>query len=544
MTGAASLLVRARKIYTQIHDSEPCCAVAIQDDRIIATGAEFNGLDEYIGSDTRVIDEPDGVVFPAFDDTHSHLMFAASSQFDVPVHLAKDIPSMLDMLRTRASETPPGKWIFTTANWQEYNLVEQRFPSLQELDDVSVDHPILVKRGGHNMVANTFALRLAGITESSKNPAGGVIGRDKDGFLNGVLQDNALAPIFAKVPHPSVEQQLAGIESATKSYAATGIGCVRDCAVFANQMPLLKAALDSGRIHVRLRALIAAIGLSTVAAVEQLLDEIEQWRALDSNEWLKVWGVKFAFDGGIEACATEEPYVGRPDHGCCGPTNFRGTLTWDPEILTEAMDLVLRRGWRIGTHAVGDRAVRILLDIYETLYKRHPDLPTGSLVMEHGCLSNDEQRARAIKLGIPVTVQHPLLHDVAGIQSLYIGQDRQSHIFPVRQWIDEGGDISAGSDYPVGAYGIIHSIWGLTTRHTVLGVLGPEHAITVPEALGLHTVQAAKLHREGASRGRVLPQYLADLTVWSQDLLTSKPDELHDAQLKMTIVGGKIVYLA
>ncbi|KAM0227286.1 hypothetical protein ACHAPO_011641 [Fusarium lateritium] len=542
MTSYASLVIRAQTIHTQVPALGLCRVVAISEDRIVAVSPKPHGLDGYIGPNTVVLDEPNSTVLPSFDDTHTHLMFAAMSQFDVPVHLAKNIPSMLDMLCQRAASTPIGEWIMTTANWQEFNLEEQRFPTRQELDNVSTQHPIIVKRGGHNIVANSVALDLAGITDKTVSPEGGVIGRDNDGNLNGLLQDNALTPLFAILPQPSFEESVRGIESASKSYAATGIGCVRDCAVFANQMKLLKAAHDEKRLHVRLRVLIAAIGMTTVAEIESLLDEVEQWRCLDTDPWLQVWGIKFSIDGGIEASATESPYLARPDHGCCGPTDFRGTLTWDPDTLEEAMEMVLHRGWRIGTHAFGDRAVRVLLDVYQSIMKRCPDIPSGSLVIEHGGLAHSDQRARAIRLGIPVTVQHPLLHDAAGIQSQYIGEERESHLFPVRQWIDEGADISAGSDYPVGAYGAMNSVWGLTTRQTVLGVLGPEHAISRQEAIDLHTTRAAKLTKEEQHRGRIRPGFLGDLTVWPSDPLIVQPEELLHLQPSYTIIGGTIVY--
>ncbi|KFH63769.1 hypothetical protein MVEG_10462 [Podila verticillata NRRL 6337] len=538
----ASLLLRAQAVYTQTEGSEPYRAVAIDGEHIIGLSADSHGLDMYIGPDTRIIDEPSATILPSFDDTHTHLMFAALSQTSVPVHLAKDIPSILSMLRDRAAQTLPGEWILTTANWQEYNLVEKRFPTLQELDTVSTVHPILVKRGGHNMVANSIAMKLAGIKADAQSPEGGVIGRNEDGTLNGLLQDNALGPILAISPQPSTEEFIAGIEGASKSYAATGIGCVRDCCVFANQMPVLKATYDAGKLHVRVRALVAALAMKSVAEVESLLDEMEQWRSLDSNPWLRVWGVKFILDGGIEASATEEPYVGRPDHGCCGPTDFCGTLTWEPDILVEAMDAVLRRGWRIGTHAFGDRAVRILLDVYEKLQKRNPNLPAGSLVMEHGGLAVAEERARAVRMGIPVTVQHPLLHDAAGILSEYIGLERDSHIYPVRQWIDAGAEVSGGSDYPVGGYGAMLSVWGMTTRQTVIGVLGPEHAISVQESITLHTTQAAKLTKEQDIRGCILPGRYADLTVWSRDPLAIDVSELQELQPRYTIIGGKVIH--
>ncbi|MCC9306078.1 amidohydrolase family protein [Kitasatospora sp. RB6PN24] len=138
------------------------------------------------------------------------------------------------------------------------------------------------------------------------------------------------------------------------------------------------------------RPLVSALGFTRTAQVEELLDVMEDWRGT-SDQWLSVWGVKFGLDGGLEAGATEEPYA--CDH------SYSGVLMWEPDALVEAVEAVVRRGWRVGTHAYGDRAVRTLLDVYERVLERNPGLPAGTLVMEHGGLAGPEQRARAVALG-------------------------------------------------------------------------------------------------------------------------------------------------
>lgn len=199
-------------------------------------------------------------------------------------------------------------------------------------------------------------------------------------------------------------------------------------------LPVLRAARKAGALGVRVRALVSAIGLCDAAEVGQLLDAMEPWRE-PGDDWLSVWGVKFGIDGGIEAGALEQPYASR-DCYC-------GSLNWEPEALADAVDAVVRRGWRVGTHAWGDRGLRVLLDVYEEVLRRHPGLPAGTLVIEHGGLARPEQRARAIKLGLPVTVQHPLLHDAAGAQIREWGADRVADLFPLREWLDEGALLTA-----------------------------------------------------------------------------------------------------
>jgi predicted amidohydrolase YtcJ len=217
-------------------------------------------------------------------------------------------------------------------------------------------------------------------------------------------------------------------------------------------------------------------------------------------------------------------------------------VLWEPDALEQAIERVVRRGWRVGTHAYGDRAVRILLDVYERVLASNPGLPPGTLVVEHAGLAGPAQRARAVALGVPVTIQHPLLHDTAEVETGYWGPARVEELFPVREWIDAGAVVAAGSDFPVGPYGAMISVWGMVTRETVAGVRGAHHAVTRDEAIALHTVEAARLLNESETRGTLAPGHLADYTVWPADPLTLGLDQLRDLMPTQTVLGGRIVH--
>jgi predicted amidohydrolase YtcJ len=529
----ADVVIRASEAHTLAAADDPRYrAVAVRGDRIIALATEYDGLNDLVRTDTRVIDAPCGVVLPTFDDTHTHLIFAAQAVHDVPVHKAKDIAEFLRLIRDRAALTPPGEWIRTTTNWQELDLTERRMPTATELDRATDKHPVLVKRGGHNAVANTYALQLAGVTEETPTPPDGVIGRDDDGTLDGRLIDAAMGLVERFYPVPDDEQRMSGLDVASHDYAATGIGTVRDCAVPLHDLDVLLRTHNAGRLGARVRAVVIAEGRSDLAQLDELLDGLEPWRYL-ADPWLQVWGIKFVLDGGLEAAATEAPYV-------CG--EHCGLLMWDPPVLTEAVERVVRRGWRVGTHAYGDRAVRILLDVYQEVLERNPWTPPRSLVMEHAGLAGPEQRARAVALGIPVTIQQPLLHDTAEVEIGYWGQERVAQLFPAREWIDEGALVTAGSDFPVGSYGAMQSIWGMVTRQTVAGIQGPEHAITRDEGIRLHTTAAVELLGEDHLRGRLVPGKLADMTIWPKDPRSCPIDEMRTLQPIVTVIGGRVVH--
>lgn len=163
----ADLLVRAAAVHTLVPGEPPRRAVAVTGDRITALAADPHGLDGLIGPATQVVDAPGATVLPAFDDTHTHLILAGHSVHGVPVHRATDLAGFLALVRERAATTPAGDWITTTVNWQEVNLTEQRMPTTAELDTATDRHPVLVRRGAYNMVLNSAALRLAGITAAT-----------------------------------------------------------------------------------------------------------------------------------------------------------------------------------------------------------------------------------------------------------------------------------------------------------------------------------------------------------------------------------------
>ena len=529
----ADMVIRAGTVHSLVTGQEAQHAVAVRGDRIVAVSADRDGLDDWITPDTTVIDEPTATVLPSFDDTHTHLIFAAHGAHDVPVHRAKDIAEFLRLIRERAAVTPDGEWIRTTTNWQELNLADRRMPTAAELDTAT--RPAPDPRQARRPQRRRQLIRIATGRHHRRHAraARGLIGRNTDGTLNGRLVDTAIHLVEHLLPPADDQHRISGLDLASHDYARTGIGTVRDCAVPLPDLDVLQRTLDAGRLGTRVRALVSAMGKADPTDVDGLLDGMEPWR-YRHDPWLRVWGMKFMLDGGLEGGATEEPYVGHDD--------FCGLLLWEPDALTEAIERVVRRGWRVGTHAFGDRAVRILLDIYENVLERNPALPPHSLVIEHGGLAGPEQRARAIALGIPVTIQQPLMHDTAEVGISHWGQERVENLFPAREWIDEGALVTAGSDFPVGPFGAMPSVWGMVTRQTVAGVQGREHAISRDEAIALHTTDAARLVGESDLRGRLAPGRLADLTVWPADPRRCAIEKLRNLTPIFTVVGGHITH--
>jgi predicted amidohydrolase YtcJ len=187
--------------------------------------------------------------------------------------------------------------------------------------------------------------------------------------------------------------------------------------------------------------------------------------------------------------------------------------------------------------------VRTVLDAYEQVVNDNPGLRPGTLVIEHAFLADATQRARAIRLGVGITVQHPLLYAQGGALLARWGRERTSQILPIRAWVEEGAQVSAGSDSPPSAFDPLLSVWGMVTRGTKqVGIQGPEYAIDRYTAIELYTASSAHLHWESQRRGTIQPRRLADLTAYRTDLITCPVDQLLSLRPIFTMVGGRVVY--
>ncbi|HLZ59551.1 MAG TPA: amidohydrolase, partial [Ktedonosporobacter sp.] len=495
----ADLIIRAGAIYAMTPERQVFRAIAVRDEWIVAVSEDPHGLDSLISEQTRVLDEPGLTLLPALEDTHNHFILAAQNSLLVPVDRARNLSEFVELIRQQASRTPPGEWIRTSDAWHDSSLQERRLPTAPEIDAATRDHPVLVRRGGHVVVANSLALQLGGITRETPDPPGGTIGRFPDGTPNGLLiEPPAFAAVASLAPAATFEQMVEGLKQACQNYNAYGIGSVRDPLVSREQMRIYQALWEQGELTVRSRIMLAPV--RGPASSAEAISQIDGFgvRSGFGDDLLKIWGLKFGLDGGAEGAALEEPYINDPQ--------FRGHLLWSPDDLFQVANFAVRQGWRIGTHAVGDRAVRTVLDVYEQIIQGHSGLRPGTLVIEHAFLANAEQRARAIRLGVAITVQHPLLYTLAPVLLKGWGEARTRQVMPMRAWLEEGAMLSAGTDYPVSSYDPMLSIWGLVTRGTqLMGVQGPEYAIDRYTALQLYTAAGAELNYESERRGTLQP---------------------------------------
>ncbi|MFI6435360.1 amidohydrolase [Streptomyces sp. NPDC050759] len=535
----ADLLVLAGAVHTMEAASAPVTALAVRDGMIAAVAGP-DGVSDLLatwrGPKTVIFDEPGLVVLPAFVDTHNHLMLTACDVLGVPVSEARDISQLVGLVRERAERTPPGQWVVSGAAWHELQLAERRLPTATELDGATTDHPVLVLRGGHNGVLNTAGLRAAGIDRNTPDMPGGFIARDPAGHPTGWVQGGGLVLARSVLPPLPEEGLAAGLAQTAARYAAHGLGTVRDPAVTPQEWRTYVKAQAAGQLSVRSHAMIFSPreAIEAAGSIDAYLDSLEEEGIKPGigDGLLRLWGLKFVLDGGVEAAALEQPYAGRPD--------YHGELKWSRDDLAHALATCVRRGWPVGTHVMGDRGIALLLDAIRDASEQVGPIPAGRLVIEHGGLIGD-RIADAVAMGVHVTAQQALLDGLGQALIGAWGRERTAALFPWRKLVDSGAWVSAGTDHPIGPLNPMRAIHGMTTRETPAGVLGPEQAISRAEALRLYTVTGARLLGAPAT-GTLVPGAPADLAIYSTDPLTCPDAELFGLTPAATVVAGRLAY--
>jgi predicted amidohydrolase YtcJ len=524
-------LIKARAIHSMT--GAAYCCVGVRGPEIAAVSADPDGLDDLAGGGTAVIDASELTLLPAFADSHEHLMEASRNTLLIPVDQARSIAEFTAMVAAAARAAAPGEWALTSIGWHESNLAENRVPTLAELDAAAPDHPVLARRGGHFAVANSAALQAAGIGPDTPDPPGGKIGRLADGSRDGTLEGGAVYQVAAFAPGPDRARLAGALGTTSAAYAALGVGTIREPMIDLDEFLAYQEARDRDLLNVRVRVMIRVGSELTTDQAIALIDGLGA-RSGFGDDGLRIWGLKFVMDGGVEGAAMEQPYANDPGRS--------GHLNWDPAKMTKVCAEAVRRGWRIGTHAVGDRAVRTLLDVYEAVVGQTGPVPPWTLVIEHAMVSDAALRDRAVRGGFGVTVQYPLLWNMASEMLVTWGPERTRQVTPLDQWLAAGASLAAGTDI-VRPFNPMTNVWGMVTRGTKsAGIQGPEHAIDVGTALRLYTVGTAALNGEAGRLGSITPGQLADLVGYPADPLAADPDDLAELTPAFTIVGGRVTH--
>jgi predicted amidohydrolase YtcJ len=511
-------------------------AVAIRADRFVAVGTN-DALRQSAGPATRQIDLGGRTVIPGLMDGHLH---NAGGGAGVNLSRVRSIDELLAAVEARVKKAPPGEPIVSNSDWHEAQLREKRLPHLKELDRVAPRNPVVLVRGGHEYIINSAAAQRWNITRDTQSPAGGEIGHDSDGELNGELVDTARALVHLPPAGPMnpviIERQMRLLNSV----GLTGIRIPGSFQFGGDQVAayhMFQELKREDRLTMRVNYLMRIFDFSSVEKVRAL---IASWniRPDEGDEWLRIGGMKTLVDGGFEGGNMREPYA--EPYGRGG--KFKGIEVVPRSQYIPVVLELNRLGWRVATHAVGDAAVDEVLDAYEAA-DRERSIKGKRWTIEHFFIARPDQFARVRALDLAISAQDHLYLAAPSV-ARYWGRSRAEQVTPMRTFLDQGFLVAGGTDSPVIPYNPFWAMYHFITRDTISdGVYGANQRISREEALRVYTINNARLTFEENIEGSIEPGKLADLVVLSDDYLSVPEKAIESLKAVATMIGGRFVYM-
>lgn len=503
-------------------------AVAIEGNRIVAVGTDEE-IAKLATPETKTIDLKGRLTVPGFIDNHTHFVEGGFQLSRVQLRDAASPQQFTRRIGEYAKKAGKGKWILG-GDWDHELWNPPQLPTRQMIDAATPDNPVFVSRlDGHMAVANTVALKLAGITRETPDPPGGAIVRDPSGEPTGLLKDAAQAPMWAVIPSPSTDERIAAARAGLAEAARFGVTAFCDMGAYAD-FPAYQRLDRAGELTARVH-LFAPIG-----AYERLVAaRVEKGFG---SERLRIGGVKGFADGslGSSTAAFYEAFRDDP--------NNRGLL------MKEMTDGSMRR-WvvdadahelHVAIHAIGDKANDEVLKIFESI----PNARERRFRIEHAQHLNTLLMKRFADDRVIASMQPYHAIDDGRWAEKKIGHERAKGTYAFRSLIDGGAIVTFGSDWTVAPLDPIVGIYAAVTRRTIDGMNPngwvPEQKITVEEALRCYTVNNAYAIFREDSIGRIAPGMLADLVVLSDDLFTIPPENIEKAKVDVTVFDGRIIY--
>ena len=509
-------------------------AFAVKGERFLAAGTSA-AMRRLVGPNTVVTDLHGRLVTPGLGDGHFHNEGGGPN---LDLSGARSLGDLFAAVGEAARTAGPGAVIVSNPDWHEAQLKEKRLPLARELDGVAPDNPVVLVRGGHEMILNGAALRKWNITRDMPSPAGGNIGKDADGSLSGELVDNAKK--LVTLP-PAAPVSLEDAIRTQRTLNAYGITSVRIPGSYKgnlfDDLKLLKEMRDKGRLTLRYTVYLPGFGTGDPAKIHDMIVN-SGLKQDEGDEWVRVGGVKLLIDGGFEGGHMREPY--EEPYGKGG--TFTGITVVPTENFVAVAKEVNRLGWRVATHAVGDAALDEVLDAYEAADAEH-SIKGQRWSVEHAFIARSDQIARMKKLGVILSVQDHL-YLAAPAMKKYWGWARAATVTPLKTYLASGFLVVGGTDSPVVPFNPFWEIYHFNTRDTISdGVYGADERVrSRARLLDMITINYAKATGDEAIKGSIEPGKLADFAVLSTDILTIPPRQMLRAKALATYVGGKEVY--
>jgi len=533
----ADLVVFNAKVYTVDARLPRAEAFAVKGGRFIAVGttADIKGL---IGKNTQQFDAQQMTIVPGFTDCHNHaggdtLLYEVlvGNPFEVEF---VTITSIIDKMRTKARQTPPGTWV-EGFFFDDTKVKDQRELNVHDLDEVSLDHPVVVRhRGGHTSYYNSKALTMAGVTKNTPNPPGGTFDLDPNGELNGRVTDrarNVFNGIGSRVtfnPQEIEQRERDGIAHISKQFVRYGLTSVHH---EGGSLPALQQVRARGDLHHRVSYEASGKVLDSMIAGGIMTGFGDDWIKLGATSEHTVDG---SFSERTMALSTPYPGVNPP---------YKGNVTETQEDLNAWIEKVHRAGIQVNCHANGDVAIDMFLTAVERAQRIAPR-PNSRPKITHCTLINEEL-VRRIKALDAIPAMFTTYAYYNSDKFVFYGEDMMKRSMAYRTFLDAGVHAAAGSDFSPGPFAPLMGMQGMVTRKGWDGkTWGTNQRITVDEALQVNTINGAYASFEENIKGSITASKLADFVVLAEDPHIVDPEKIKDIKIVRTVVGGTAAYQA
>jgi predicted amidohydrolase YtcJ len=537
----ATLVLVNGKVVTVDANPAEAQALAVRGDRIVAVGSTAD-IKRLIGTGTEVIDLKGQLAIPGFIEGHGHFTGVGEAQLNLNLMKVQSWDEIVAMVEQAAKAAKPGQWIYGRG-WHQEKWTKkpepnvEGFPTHESLSRVSPNNPVLLTHAsGHASFANAKAMELSGVTGKTANPDGGDFLKDASGNPTGLFRETASRLIRrgSGEPRRTDDEERARarriLELASQEAVSKGITSFQDAGSSFGDVDLMKQMVDEGKMNVRLWVMLR-VGNEALAA------NLAKYRTIDyGSGFLTVRGIKKSIDGalGPRGAWLLEPYSDKP-----GDT---GRNTTTVEDIRETAKLAMQHGYQLCVHAIGDRANRETLNIFEEAFKANPDKKDVRWRVEHAQHLHPSDIPRFGALGVIASMQGVHCTSDAPYVPARLGDTRAAEgAYVWQKLMKSGATISNGTDAPVEDVDPIASYYATVSRKLSDGrVFYPDQRMSRLEALRSYTINGAFAAFEEKSKGSLTPGKYADIVVLSKDILTVPESEIPTAKVSYTIVGGKV----
>jgi predicted amidohydrolase YtcJ len=533
----ADLIITNARVWTVDKAHPTAQAVAVLGDRIIAVGSNAD-VEPLRSSATKVIDAGGKLLLPGFNDAHVHFVGGGLQLDSVQLNDAASTEEFVRRIGEQAKKIPKGEWI-QGGDWDETKWSPPSLPTKEMIDGVTPDNPAFLGRyDGHSALANSAALRLAGITSQTPDPPGGIVVRDAQGNPTGDLKDAAKDLVLKVIPPLSHDERLRAMRRALEYAASLGVTSVQhmndeESDSFAD-IRAYGELLQSGELTTR-------VYVAPAISDWQSLTKIGVRHAFGSS-FLRIGALKGFADGSLGSGTAYlfDPYSDDPRNS--------GLLRNQMQPLSQMRNWMMQAdaaGLQICTHAIGDRAISMILDLYSDVVKAHGGAERRFRI-EHAQHMAERDFGRFAQLDVIASVQPYQAVDDGRWAEARIGHDRASRTYAFRTFLNHGVHLAFGTDWDVAPLNPLLGVYAAVTRATLDGKNPngwfPEQKLTVAEAVEAYTLGSAYAEFQEKEKGSITPGKLADMVLLSGDIFSIEPAKIKDMKVLKTIIGGKVVW--